>query len=67
MTISIYNPYLLITTLKEIFRVIKIQIDNIIILANKKFLAFKENELQKAKLIIKLKKKLIPKKLLIFN
>jgi hypothetical protein len=43
------------------------QIDNTIILANKQFLALKKDKLRKAKLIVKLKEKLTPKKPLIFN
>ena len=45
ITIFTYNPYLLITTLKEIFRVMGIQINNTIILVNKKFLTFKKDKL----------------------
>ena len=67
MTMSTYNPCLLITTLKEIFGVMGMQTDDTIILANEKFLALKEDELQKAKLIAKPKEKLTPKKPLIFN
>jgi len=43
------------------------QIDDTIILVNKQFLVLKEDELWKAKLIVKLKEKLTPEKLLIFN
>ena len=45
MTTSTYNPYLLITTLKEVFRVVGMQTDDTIILANEQFLALKEDEL----------------------
>ena len=45
MIISTYDPCLLITTLKEIFGVVGMQTDDTIILVNKKFLAFEEDEL----------------------
>jgi len=45
ITTSTYDPCLLITTLKEIFRVVGMQIDDTIILTNKKFLALKEDKL----------------------
>ena len=50
-----------------LFRIISIQIDNIIILKNNQFLALKEDELVKANLIIKLKEKLNLILLLLFN
>ena len=43
------------------------QIDNILILVLKEFLALKNNKLNKAKFLIKLKEALIPETLLIFN
>ena len=43
------------------------QTNNILILVLKKFLILKDNKLNKAKFLIKLKKALIPETLLIFN
>jgi hypothetical protein len=57
MTISIFNLCFLITTIVTLFRIISIQTNDIIIIKNDQFLALKENELVKVKLIIKLKKK----------
>ena len=43
------------------------QTDNILILILKEFLVLKDNKLNKAKFLIKLKQALTPKTLLIFN
>ena len=43
------------------------QTDNILILILKKFLALKDNKLNKAKFFIKLKEALVPETPLIFN
>ena len=43
------------------------QTDNILILALEEFLVLKDNELYKAKLLIKFKEALAPETLLIFN
>ena len=67
MAILIYDPCLLITTIEDGFSIVKIQIDDIIILADEHFLILEENELLNAKFIAKPKKKLIPNSLLIFN
>jgi hypothetical protein len=48
MTTSSYDPYLLIITKKEAFRVIGIQTDNTLFLAFNEFAALKDSELQKA-------------------
>jgi hypothetical protein len=67
MAISIYDLYFLITTNKDIFGIISMQTNNIIILANKRFLAREKEKLKQAKYIIKPKKKLIVVNLLLFN
>ena len=65
--ISIYNPYFLITTKKEVFGLIKMQTNNTLILILKEFSVLKNNKLSKTKLFIKFKKALVPETLLIFN
>ena len=45
MVTSTYNPYLLISTNKDTFRVVRIQIDNILILALPVFTKLENNEL----------------------
>ena len=67
MIIFIYNPYFLITTKKEIFSLIKMQTDDILILVLKEFLVIEDNEFSKIKLLIKPKEALAPKTPLIFN
>ena len=67
MTIFIFNPYFLIITIGTLFGIISIQIDNIIILKNNQFSAFKKDKLVKVKLIAKLKEKLSLITLLLFN
>jgi hypothetical protein len=57
--ISTYNPCLLITSTDSIFRVVGMQIDNTIILRNKRFLTQEKQELAQANYIAKLKEKLI--------
>ena len=66
MIISIYNPCFVIIT-KEVFSLIGMQTDNIFILALKEFLVLEDDELSKAKLLIKFKEVLAPETLLIFN
>ena len=56
--IFIFNPYFLIITTGTPFRIISMQINNIIILKNNQFSALKENKLVKVNLIIKPKEKL---------
>ena len=41
----LYNPYLLITTKKEAFRVVGIQTNNILFLASKEFATLEDSEL----------------------
>jgi hypothetical protein len=67
IAISIYNLYFLIIINKDIFGIVSIQTDNIIILINKRFLAREKKELKQAKYITKPKKKLIVINLLLFN
>ena len=66
MTIFTYNPYFLITT-KEVFGLIGIQTNNILILALEEFSVLKDNKFSKTKLFIKPKEALALKTLLIFN
>ena len=65
--ISTYNPYFLITTKKEVFSLVGIQTNNILILALKKFSVLEDNKLNKTKFLVKLKEALVPETLLIFN
>ena len=67
MVTSIYNPYLLISTNKDTFRVVGMQTDNTLILALPAFTKLEDNELQKANLSIKPRDKLSPISKLIFN
>ena len=67
MIISIYNPCFLIITKKEVFSLIGIQTDNILILILKEFSVLKDDEFSKAKFLIKLKEALTPETPLIFN
>ena len=67
ITIFIFNPYFLITTIGTLFGIISMQTNNIIILENNQFLAFKEDKLVKANLMVKLKEKLNLIILLFFN
>ena len=53
-----YNPCLLITTKKEAFGVVGMQIDNTLFLAPKEFATLKNSELQKAHLTAKPRDKL---------
>jgi hypothetical protein len=48
MTTLSYDPCLLITTKKEAFRVVGMQIDNTLFLASDEFAALEDSELQKA-------------------
>jgi hypothetical protein len=67
MTISIFNPCFLITTIGTLFGIVGIQTNNIIILEDDQFLALKEDKLIKTNLIVKLKEKLNLTTLLLFN
>ena len=62
-----YNPYLLVTTKKEAFRVVGMQTDNILFLVSKEFATLEDSELQKAYLTAKLREELSTKSSLIFN
>ena len=57
-----YNPYFLITT-KEVFGLIEMQINNILILVLEEFLDLENNKFSKAKFLIKPKKALVPETL----
>jgi hypothetical protein len=63
----IYDPCLLITTIKTAFSVVKIQIDNTLILRLKEFNTIEEEELTKAKFSAKPKELFSSETLLIFN
>ena len=67
MIISTYNPCFLITTKKEVFSLIGMETDNILILILKEFSVLENDELSKIKFFIKFKKALILETLLIFN
>ena len=66
ITTFTYNPCFLITT-KEVFGLIGMQTNNILILALEEFSVLKDNKFSKIKLLIKLKEALAPETLLIFN
>jgi competence protein ComGF len=53
MTISSYDPYLLITTSKDTFSVVRMQTDDTLFLGLEQFAALKEEELIRAKLTAK--------------
>ena len=55
----IFNPCFFITTIGTLFGIISMQTNNIIILKDNQFLAFKKDKLVKANLIAKPKKSLI--------
>jgi hypothetical protein len=67
IVISIYDLCFLIITNKDIFGIISIQTDDIIILVNKRFLAREEEELKQAKYTTKPKEKLTVVNPLLFN
>jgi hypothetical protein len=67
MATSTYDPCLLVTIIENGFSIVRIQIDDIIILADEHFLTLEKNELLNAKFIVKPKEKLIPDSPLIFN
>ena len=67
MTIFIFNPCFLITTIGTPFRIVSMQTDDIIILKDNQFSALKEDKLVKTNLIIKPKEKLNSTILLLFN
>ena len=61
-----YNPYFLII-IKEVFSLIGMQTNNILILALKEFSVLEDNKLSKTKFLIKPKEALALKTPLIFN
>jgi len=67
ITTSIFNLYFLIITTRTLFRIVSMQTNNIIILGDNQFSAFKEDKLVKANLIAKLKEKLNLITPLLFN
>jgi hypothetical protein len=67
MVISTYDLYLLITTIKNGFGIVRMQTNDIIILADEYFLTLEKNELLNVKFIAKPKEKLISDSPLIFN
>jgi hypothetical protein len=67
MATSTYDPYLLVTIIKNRFGIVKMQINDTIILADEPFSTLEENELLNAKFIAKSKEKLTPDSPLIFN
>ena len=67
MTTFIFNPCFLIITMGTPFRIVSMQINNIIILEDNQFSALKEDKLVKVNLIVKLKEKLNLIILLLFN
>ena len=66
MTIFTYNPCFLITT-KEVFGLVGMQTNNILILILEEFLVVEDDKFSKAKLLIKFKEALAPETPLIFN
>jgi hypothetical protein len=67
MITSTYNPYFLIIIKKEVFNIVGMQTNNILILALKEFLVLEDDKLSKAKFLTKLKEVLVLETLLIFN
>jgi len=61
-----YDPCFLITT-KEVFGLVGMQTNNILILALEEFLVLEDDELSKAKFLVKPKEALALENLLIFN
>ena len=62
-----YDLCLLITTKKEAFGVVSMQIDNILFLASEEFAALEDSKLKKAHLTIKPRDELSTESNLIFN
>ena len=67
MITSTYNLCLLITISKDMFRLVRMQTDNMLLLTDNDFITKEEVELTKAKFIAKPKKKLTLENLLLFN
>ena len=66
MTISTYDPCLLITT-EEAFGIIGMQINDTLFLGSEEFTILEDNKLQKANFSIKLRNELSPTSNLMFN
>jgi hypothetical protein len=67
MTTSTYDPCLLITTTTGAFRLVGIQTDNTLFIADNEFATKEDTELGKAKFMAKPKEKLMPENPLSFN
>ena len=64
---STYDLCLLVTTIKDMFRIVGMQTDDTLIVRMENFSALKEDELQKAKFTAKLKEQLSLENPLMFN
>jgi len=67
MALLIYNLYLLIIIMNNIFKLIGMQMDDMLFLGNEIFIKRENNKLSKIKLIIKSMEILTLKNILIFN
>ena len=67
MVTSTYDPCFLITTTKEVFGIVGMQTDDMLILGSEEFSILENNKLNKAKLSAKPKEALLPGIPLIFN
>jgi hypothetical protein len=67
MAISTYDPCLLIIITESDFDIVRMQIEDTIILTDEHFSTLEENKLVNAKFTAKSKEKLTPDSLLIFN
>ena len=63
MIIFTYNPYFLIIIKKEVFSIVGMQTNNILILVLKEFLVLKDDKFSKIKFFIKPKEALVLKTL----
>jgi hypothetical protein len=67
MVTSLYDPCLLITTIKQAFEVVRMQTDDTLFLGSKEFATLEEEELKKANLTAKPREELSLEENLIFN
>ncbi|KAI9035081.1 uncharacterized protein KD926_004646 [Aspergillus affinis] len=67
MVISTYDPYLLISTAKEAFGIVRMQTDDTLILGLNEFAMLEEKELAEIKFSAKPRDTLSPENALIFN
>ena len=67
MVTLIYDPCLLVTTIKDMFRMVGMQTDDTLIVGIENFSVLEEDELQKAKFTAKLKEQLSSENPLMFN